>query len=154
MFVRIWRHRSRPKLAQVMACCLTAPSHYLNQSWLHTSADWQLSSGLRQIHMLSILFQDNKIKRKASLFISSPSRSECIRYTNSESSYEMLWNCIQIHAFKVWYMWMFVTLHVSTYEFIRDRNLLITCRTGRCRPMYLSFTEQNLQQFGESSSLS
>ena len=30
----IWRHRSGSTLAQVMACCLTAPSHYLNQYWL------------------------------------------------------------------------------------------------------------------------
>ena len=27
----IWRHRSGLTLAQVMACCLTAPSHYLKQ---------------------------------------------------------------------------------------------------------------------------
>ena len=30
----MWRHRSGSTLAQVMACCLTAPSHYLNQCWL------------------------------------------------------------------------------------------------------------------------
>ena len=30
----IWRQGSRSTLAQVMACCLTAPSHYLNQCWL------------------------------------------------------------------------------------------------------------------------
>ena len=30
----IWRRRSGSTLAQVMACCLTAPSHYLNQCWL------------------------------------------------------------------------------------------------------------------------
>ena len=29
----IWRHRSGSTLAQVMACCLAAPSHYLNQSY-------------------------------------------------------------------------------------------------------------------------
>ena len=29
----IWRHRSMSTLAQVMACCLTAPNHYLNQCW-------------------------------------------------------------------------------------------------------------------------
>ena len=29
----IWRHKSGSTLAQVMACCLTAPSHYLNQWW-------------------------------------------------------------------------------------------------------------------------
>ena len=30
----IWRERSGSTLAQVMACCLTALSHYLNQCWL------------------------------------------------------------------------------------------------------------------------
>ena len=30
----IWRHGTRSTLAQVMACCLTAPSHYLSQCWL------------------------------------------------------------------------------------------------------------------------
>ena len=30
----IWRQRSGSTLAQVMACCLTTPSHYLNQCWL------------------------------------------------------------------------------------------------------------------------
>ena len=30
----IWQQKSGSTLAQVMACCLTAPSHYLNQCWL------------------------------------------------------------------------------------------------------------------------
>ena len=30
----IWRLRSWSTLVQVMACCLTAPSHYLNRFWL------------------------------------------------------------------------------------------------------------------------
>ena len=30
----IWRQVFRSTLAQVMACCLTAPRHYLNQCWL------------------------------------------------------------------------------------------------------------------------
>ena len=30
----IWRWRSWSTLVQVMTCCLTAPSHYLNQCWL------------------------------------------------------------------------------------------------------------------------
>ena len=42
----IWRHRSRLTLAQVMACCLTAPSHYLNQCWLIiTKVQWCSSEG-------------------------------------------------------------------------------------------------------------
>ena len=32
-----WWNRSGSTLAQVMACCLTAPSHYLNQCWLNIS---------------------------------------------------------------------------------------------------------------------
>ena len=33
----IWRQRSGSTLDQIMACCLMAPSHYLNQCWLHGS---------------------------------------------------------------------------------------------------------------------
>ena len=53
----IWRHRSGSTLAQVMAWCLTAPSHYLNQCWLivngilwyspcnnFTGSTWDISS--------------------------------------------------------------------------------------------------------------
>ena len=33
----IWQHRSWLTLAKFMACCMMAPSHYLNQCWLHPS---------------------------------------------------------------------------------------------------------------------
>ena len=43
----IWWYRSGSTLAQVMACCLTAPSHYLNQCWLIISkVQWHLSEGI------------------------------------------------------------------------------------------------------------
>ena len=42
----IWQHRSGSTLAQVMARCLTAPSHYLNQCWLIISKVlWHSSEG-------------------------------------------------------------------------------------------------------------
>ena len=42
----IWRQWSWSTLAQVMACCLTAPSHYLNQCWLIISkVEWHSSKG-------------------------------------------------------------------------------------------------------------
>ena len=41
----IWRWRSWSTLVQVMACCLTAPSHYLNQRWLIISKILWHSSG-------------------------------------------------------------------------------------------------------------
>ena len=38
----MWLHRTMSILAQVMACCLMAPSHYLNQFWLSISeVQWQ-----------------------------------------------------------------------------------------------------------------
>ena len=30
-----WQHRPGSALAQIMACCLMSPSHYLNQRWLN-----------------------------------------------------------------------------------------------------------------------
>ena len=43
----IWRHRSGSTLVQVMAWCLMAPSHYLNQCWLIISKVlWHLSEGI------------------------------------------------------------------------------------------------------------
>ena len=42
----IWRPKTWSTLAQVMACCLTAPSHYLNQWWLIISkVQWHSSEG-------------------------------------------------------------------------------------------------------------
>ena len=42
----IWRQWSWTTLAQVMACCLMAPSHYLNQYWLIISKVlWQAPVG-------------------------------------------------------------------------------------------------------------
>ena len=43
----IWRHGTRSTLAQVMACCLMAPSHYLNQCWLIIGeVPWHSSQGI------------------------------------------------------------------------------------------------------------
>ena len=42
----IWRQGSRSTLVHVMACCLTAPSHHLNQCWLIiTKVQWCSSGG-------------------------------------------------------------------------------------------------------------
>ena len=37
----MWWHRTGSTLAQVMACCLTAPSHYLNKYWfINSKVSW------------------------------------------------------------------------------------------------------------------
>ena len=42
----IWWHKSGSILAQVMASCLTAPSHYLNQCWqIISEVLWHLHGG-------------------------------------------------------------------------------------------------------------
>ena len=50
----IWRHRTGWTLAQVMACCLAAPSHYLTQCWL----------------LISVVFFRGQFHRKCSMFLS------------------------------------------------------------------------------------
>ena len=42
----IWRHKPGSSSSHVMACCLTAPSHYLNQCWLIISEiQWKSHEG-------------------------------------------------------------------------------------------------------------
>ena len=51
----IWRCRSGSTLAHVMACCLTAPSHYLNQCWLIISkVHWHSYEGNLTLDVLAI----------------------------------------------------------------------------------------------------
>ena len=69
----IWRHRSGSTLAQVMACCLTAPSHYLNQCWLIVSeVQWQ-SPGSNFTRDISVMNHKNYIENYLSkLSLKSP----------------------------------------------------------------------------------
>ena len=47
----LW-HNSQSTLAQVMACCLTAPSHYLNQCWLIISEVlWYFIGNVHDIYL-------------------------------------------------------------------------------------------------------
>ena len=59
----IWQHKSGSTLAQVMACCLTAPSHNLNQCWLPISkVQWHhLRANLQEITRPSIAWISFKI---------------------------------------------------------------------------------------------
>ena len=56
----IWRQRSGSTLAQVMACCLTAPSHYLNQCWLLISdVSWHSSENNWTVSAQAIILYNN-----------------------------------------------------------------------------------------------
>ena len=42
----IWQHRYGSTLAQVKTCCLTPPSHYLNQCWhIFSKVQWNAPEG-------------------------------------------------------------------------------------------------------------
>ena len=56
----IWRHRTGSTKAQVMACCLTAPSHYLNQCWLLISdVSWHSSENNVTVSSQAIILHNN-----------------------------------------------------------------------------------------------
>ena len=58
----IWSHRFKSTLARVMACCLTAPSHYLYQCWLLfskvQSLQWHLCVGKLTRETSAIIHQN------------------------------------------------------------------------------------------------
>ena len=57
----VLRHWSWSALVQVMACCLTAPSHCLNQCWFFISAAIHLRVISQQMHKLIIFDMTLKI---------------------------------------------------------------------------------------------
>ena len=68
----IWRHRPQLTLAQLMACCLAAPSHYLNQCWLIIS-DIRLRAISQEIPEPSIAKISLKItSKKSKISLKSP----------------------------------------------------------------------------------
>ena len=69
----IWHHRTCSGFVQAMACCLTAPSHYLNQGWFTFKCVlWHSpeSTFKRSVHELKVwhVFRDNTFK----IIITSP----------------------------------------------------------------------------------
>ena len=62
LIVAGWRHRSGSILARAMACCLTAPSHCLNQCWLIISEVLQHSPEGISPEMLKISILDINLK--------------------------------------------------------------------------------------------
>ena len=59
----IWWHGSGSTLAQVMACCLTAPSHYLNQCWpIIRKVLWHSLEEMFNIFVLDVSFKFHDLR--------------------------------------------------------------------------------------------
>ena len=61
----IWRQESRSTLVQELACCLTAPRHYLNQCWLFITKVQRCSSEGRGQFRLKYNYYFSKILFKS-----------------------------------------------------------------------------------------
>ena len=58
----IGHHRTWSSLVQVMTCCLTTPSHYMNQGWLIISeVSWQSIKSDLTSNMLKISIRDRSL---------------------------------------------------------------------------------------------
>ena len=61
----IWWQRSGPTLAQVMVCCLKAPSHCLNQCWLVRNVVWCTSNFIEMlINLIHSMCSTNSVLGK------------------------------------------------------------------------------------------
>ena len=58
----IWWHRSGSTWVQLMACCLMAPSHYLNQCWLISMRSFHIHLRAISQEMLMITVLDMSLK--------------------------------------------------------------------------------------------
>ena len=79
----IWQHRSGSTLLQVMACCLTAPSHYLKQCWLIIKCVlWHSPEGNFTKHVKDIYPWLQFKKYKFNITSASP-RAQWVKFTKT-----------------------------------------------------------------------
>ena len=111
----IWRQWSWTTLAQVMACCLTAPSHYLNQCWLITRGVlWHTSessfAGIAQGIDSGYEFEKDILKN----IFKSP-RGQWVKWPGHECDHAMN---IRVSARLVWFQvpfsWNFVIIDLKS----------------------------------------
>ena len=126
----IWWQGSRSTLAQVMACCLTAPSHYLNQCWLiisevlwHTPHRKCLYSSLKWFWNLLIWDCSQNPQGPMSYYQSSfrPHASSTSLQLNIMSVIGFL-----IKWFETGYIYIYIYMYglwLFTYRFITLSNL-------------------------------
>ena len=118
----IWRQRSGSTLAEVMACCLTAPSHYLNQCWLIMLGPvifiWE------QFHKIHISHQSLNLAWK--LFIwnfSQITQILCMIFTLEASKYKIVsWRW---YFTQTWWLNALRLCHTHVSINIRSHNCMV-----------------------------
>ena len=90
----IWLYKSGSSLAQVMACCLTAPSHYPNQCWLFIIEVLWNSSESNFIVVTQTTIMYNKFENYAFEIIAT---SPWGQWVNSQVLWGLLSNLEKFH---------------------------------------------------------
>ena len=147
----IWQHRSGSTLDQVMACCLKATSHYLNQCWLIINGFWGIHIGTvtHEILMMSICKMSLKITF-LKLLLHLPGTIELsnyihfIKYALFSSCFVLFWFCNQL-------LWIYL-IH-SPRSFIccwlfgtnfNDNNIYLRkCIQKWCQPFCQELTKNH-----------
>ena len=91
----IWWHISESTLAQIVACCLTETSHFLNQCWLGVNMTITNTLQLNLNRNCNITIEENVVENIVFKIVAILSRSQCVR---------SLWGC--------WH-WHWHTLHIE-----------------------------------------
>ena len=90
----IWRHHWF-MLAQVMACCLTAPIHYLNQWWLDINGSLRNKLKWNWYKIIIIFFKENAVENVVRKISNISPRSRCVTTIDLHCSSDEKISCYQ-----------------------------------------------------------
>ena len=107
----IWWHKSGSTLARVMACCLTAPSHYLNQCWLIISEVQRHSPGRNFMRDVPTIIRWNELENHLTKSFLKSSRGQWVNILppvdwNVRSSTNGLNICGTVLWPSLWNQWL------------------------------------------------
>ena len=110
----IWRHRTWSTLAQVMACCLSAPGHYLNQCWLIISKIQSYSSWYHFTKDTSAINQWNQFANYLSKFPFKSPRDQWFKWPMRY--HEILHHLELLSPLIVSSSWMYVMMGLKYWK--------------------------------------
>ena len=145
----IWRQRSGSTLAQVMACCLTALSHHLNQCWLIIS-EVQWHSYLRYFTRdASIINHWHQFQNYMCKISFKSLRGQWVNYAgrrciikSHKASNPWDWTLKIIHYFEIWQVDLQQCCQISEHlqkaksescKFETSQDLVIRCLSAEWR---------------------
>ena len=101
----IQQHRCGSTLPQVMACCLTAPSHYLNQYWfLISEALWDSPDSNFTVSVQPTILY-NRFENYVFDIIATSRRDQRVNYFAVHLEHLLQVSCPCVHQWWWWWWW-------------------------------------------------